>query len=180
LKTILIFIKLAKMPRFNINHSLSENAKFIVEKRYLKVDSQGRPLETPKELFVRVAKFIAQAENDPTTRKKIIKKTEEQIKLSKMLFSKFRQTWISVLGMSLLDRGKEELVAACYVLPIHDSVESIYGTLANTTTLHRRGAGIVLSGPKSGRKAHKSNRPAERQAVPSHLCASTTFHQKQL
>jgi len=131
------------MPRFNINPSLSENAKFIVEKRYLKVDSQGRPLETPKELFVRVAKFIAQAENDPTDKKKDYKKkTEEQIKAIEDAFFEIQANMEFLSGMSLLDRGKEELVAACYVMPIHDSVESIYGTLANTTTLHRRGAGI--------------------------------------
>lgn len=131
------------MPRFQINPELSDNAKFIVEKRYLAIDESGEPVEDPREMFIRVSKFIASAENDTSDKKENYKKpTKEKLHEIENSFFEIQAKLEFLSGMSLLDRGKKDLVAACYVMPIHDSVESIYGTLANTTTLHRRGAGI--------------------------------------
>ena len=48
---------------------LSENAKFIAEKRYLKVDKEGKPLETPAQMFRRIAEFIAEGETDLSDKK---------------------------------------------------------------------------------------------------------------
>jgi len=123
--------------------SLTENAKIIAEKRYLKVDSSGKPLETPSEMFERIAKFIATAEND-TSDKKIGYKKITKHALNKLIeeFYEIQVNLEFLSGMSLLDRGTNDLFAACYVLPIHDSLESIYGTLKNAAILHRRGAGI--------------------------------------
>ncbi len=126
------------------NHlQFSENAKFIIEKRYLKVDKNNNPIETPQEMFSRIAKFIASAETDLSDKKKGYK-IPNKAEMDGIIkdFYEIQANMEFLSGMSLLDRGKEELVAACYVMPIHDSVESIYGTLAHTTTLHRRGAGI--------------------------------------
>lgn len=131
------------MTRFDIEPQLTENAKLIAAKRYLKIDDKGEPVETPKELFIRIAKFMAKAESDITDKKKGYKKpTRAEIEKVEDEFFEVQANLEFLSGMSLLDRGKEDLVAACYVMPIHDSVESIYQTLANTTTLHRRGAGI--------------------------------------
>lgn len=131
------------MSRFRIEPELSKNARFIVEKRYLATDKDGNPKETPKQMFKRVSKFIASAENDTSDKKKGYKQpTKEELETIEDKFFEMQARLEFLSGMSLLDRGHEELVAACYVMPIHDSVESIYGTLANTTTLHRRGAGI--------------------------------------
>ena len=94
-------------------------------------------------MFMRVAKFIAGAENDLSDKKKGYKKPSpaklEQIENE---FFEVQANLEFLSGMSLLDRGKKDLVAACYVMPIRDSIESIYTTLANTVVLHRRGAGI--------------------------------------
>src|SRR3990167_1313403 len=123
--------------------TLSENALVIAEKRYLKIDDQGKPVETPEQMFTRIAKFIATGELDKSDKKSAYlppKKTQLD-----SLIEKFYEIQVNLeflAGMPLLDRGKEDLVAACYVMPIHDSIESIYGTLANTVVLHRRGAGI--------------------------------------
>jgi len=56
--------------------SLSKNAMFVLEKRYLKKDSNGNIVETPEELFARVAKSIAVADKmfDP---KADVNKTEK-------------------------------------------------------------------------------------------------------
>lgn len=126
-----------------IETQLTENALTIASKRYLKVDAKGNPIETPSEMFYRISKFIAKAETDISDKKKgfsIPSETEVNEVIEQFYSVQANLEFLS--GMPLLDRGKEDLVAACYVMPIHDSVESIYGTLAETVILHRRGAGI--------------------------------------
>lgn len=126
-----------------IETQLTENALTIASKRYLKVDAEGNPIETPSEMFYRISKFIAKAETDISDKKKgfsIPSETEVNEVIEQFYSVQANLEFLS--GMPLLDRGKEDLVAACYVMPIHDSVESIYGTLAETVILHRRGAGI--------------------------------------
>ena len=126
-----------------IETKLSENAKVIVEKRYLKTDKSGKPLETISEMFMRIARFIARGETDLSDKKdgyKPLNKDELDDLTNKFYEIQANLEFLS--GMVMLDRGKEDLVAACYVMPIHDNLESIYGTLAQTVTLHRRGAGI--------------------------------------
>jgi ribonucleoside-diphosphate reductase alpha chain len=127
----------------NKKPKLTENAKFIVEKRYLKIDKNGKPLETPSQMFERVSKFISRAETDNSDKKEGYKKPSKK-QLDQLIadFYEIQSNLEFLSGMSLLDRGKEDLVAACYVMPIEDSLESIYTTLANTVVLHRRGAGI--------------------------------------
>jgi ribonucleoside-diphosphate reductase alpha chain len=123
--------------------NLTENAKFIVEKRYLKIDGKGKPLETPSQMFERVSKFISKAETDLSDKKDGYKKpSKKELEQITSDFYEIQSNLEFLSGMSLLDRGKEDLVAACYVMPIEDSLESIYNTLANTVVLHRRGAGI--------------------------------------
>src|SRR3989344_9042153 len=132
-----------EQKRFTTQPQITDNAQLIAEKRYLKIDSNGKPAETVREMFMRVAKFIAGAENDLSDKKKGYKKPSpaklEQIENE---FFEVQANLEFLSGMSLLDRGKKDLVAACYVMPIRDSIESIYTTLANTVVLHRRGAGI--------------------------------------
>ena len=43
---------------------LSENALEVVNKRYVKTDKEGNPIETPAEMFYRVAKFMARADSN--------------------------------------------------------------------------------------------------------------------
>jgi len=127
----------------NKTPKLTENAKFIVEKRYLKIDKNGKPLETPSQMFERVSNFISRAESDNSDKKEGYKKpSKKQLEQIIADFYEIQSNLEFLSGMSLLDRGKEDLVAACYVMPIEDSLESIYTTLANTVVLHRRGAGI--------------------------------------
>lgn len=129
--------------RFATVPALTDNARFIAEKRYLKIDKNGNPIETPQQMFERVSRFIASGENDLTDKKKSFKKpTKSELEKLEDNFFEIQSNLEFLSGMSLLDRGNQDLVAACYVMPIHDSIESIYQTLANTVVLHRRGAGI--------------------------------------
>ncbi len=54
----------AKTHRGKAPHKLllAENARVVLERRYLAKDDTGQPIETPEQLFRRVANNIAQAE----------------------------------------------------------------------------------------------------------------------
>lgn len=152
------------MKRFQIEPKLSENARFIAKKRYIQLDEAGKPAETSREMFVRVSKFLASGEMDLSDKKKGYKKpSKKQLEEIEDEFFEIQAKLEFLSGMSLLDKGQEELVAACYVMPIEDSIESIYGTLANTTVLHRRGAGIGYDWSKvrpEGRRVKSTGKEA--------------------
>ncbi len=54
--------KAAPAAAADVKIELNENASLVLEKRYLRKDNQGKPCETPEELFHRVAHHIASAE----------------------------------------------------------------------------------------------------------------------
>jgi len=123
--------------------NLSENARTIAKKRYLKVDEKGTPLETILEMFKRISEFVSKAEKDVSDKKPGYKvPSDKELEQTVSDFYEIQSNLEFLSGTPLLDRGKGDYIAACYVMPIEDNIESIYGTLAETVTLHRKGAGV--------------------------------------
>ncbi|MCU0613579.1 MAG: ribonucleotide-diphosphate reductase subunit alpha, partial [Desulfobacterales bacterium] len=117
----------------------SENAKIVLKRRYLKKDSDGNPVESPEQMFERVAEAVAFADAffDP---KANIRKSRE--KFLKMMTS----LWFLPNSPTLMNAGKElGQLAACFVLPIEDSMEGIFDTLKNTAIIHKSGGGTGFS-----------------------------------
>ena len=56
------------LPKASAVSELSENARVILEKRYLRKDDDGKPIETPEDLFRRVARSVALGETDQKLR----------------------------------------------------------------------------------------------------------------
>ena len=119
--------------------SLSKNAMFVLEKRYLKKDSKGNIIETPEELFARVAKSIAAADKIFDS-KANVKKTE------KTFMQMLTSMWFIPNSPTLMNAGRSlGQLAACFVLPVEDSIESIFETLKHTAMIHKSGGGTGFS-----------------------------------
>jgi len=118
------------------NLKLSPNALLIIKKRYLMKNEKKEPIETPYEMFYRVAHYIAQAEKNYNSNPKYLEKIEKIFAeiLSKLEFLPNSPTFTGA-GTPL---GQ---LAACFVLPVEDDMAAIMETLKNAVLIHKSGGG---------------------------------------
>jgi ribonucleoside-diphosphate reductase alpha chain len=118
---------------------LSDNARSVLKRRYLKKDSKGKTIESPKQMFTRVARHIARAE----------KKYNDDADIKKMEETFYRMmTELKFLPNSptLMNAGRRlGQLAACFVLPVEDSMEGIFDSLKNAALIHKSGGGTGFS-----------------------------------
>lgn len=119
--------------------SLSKNAKTVLERRYLKKDDDGRLKEKPAQMFRRVADFIARPEltyGDEAAKDQI---AEQFYKI--MTEFKFLPN-----SPTMMNAGRQlGQLAACFVLPVEDSMEGIFESLKNAAIIHKSGGGTGFS-----------------------------------
>lgn len=120
--------------------NLSENAIKVLEKRYLKRDKNGNCIETPKDMFRRVADTIASGDL------KFGKSSEDVKNLSDRFYDAITHRYFMPNSPTLMNAGRDlGQLAACFVLPIDDSLASIFETIKNTALIHQSGGGTGFS-----------------------------------
>lgn len=119
---------------------LTRNALKVLEKRYLKRDKNGNCIETPQDMFRRVADTIASGDLE-------FGKTSKNVQnLSERFYNAITHRYFMPNSPTLMNAGRDlGQLAACFVLPIDDSLESIFETIKNTALIHQSGGGTGFS-----------------------------------
>ena len=118
---------------------VSDNALRVLERRYLAKDGDGKVVETPQELFRRVARHIASAE--------LAYNPKADVSLHEEAFYQLMENLEFLPNSPTLMNAGHELgqLSACFVLPIKDSMESIFDAVKYTALIHKSGGGTGFS-----------------------------------
>ncbi len=117
---------------------VTENAMKVLESRYLRKDVNGKIIETPQQLFRRIASNIAAAEKiyNPTISDEDIMKAEERF------YRLIASLEFLPNSPTLMNAGTPmQQLSACFVLPVEDSMESIFEAVKATAIIHKSGGG---------------------------------------
>lgn len=117
---------------------LSAHALAVLEKRFLQRDQNGQLIEDPQGLFRRVAKAIASVDEIYRDFKR---EQSDEIFFELMASLKFLPNSPTLMNAGL-SRGQ---LSGCFVLPLEDSMESIYGTLRDAALIQKSGGGTGFS-----------------------------------
>jgi len=112
------------------------NAILVLERRYLRKDENGRVIESTGQMFRRIAKGIAEVE------KQYGKSESEVARWENEFYRMMTSLEFIPNSPTLMNTGTEfRQLSACFVLPIEDSIESIFDTLKATAIIHKTGGG---------------------------------------
>lgn len=115
---------------------LSDNAKKVLEARYLKKDKDGHITETAQEMYSRVARTIAAVEAKYGLSAAEIEDVEVQF-YNLMASQEFMPN-----SPTLMNAGREMgMLSACFVLPVRDSVSEIFEAIKQTALIQKAGGG---------------------------------------
>jgi ribonucleoside-diphosphate reductase alpha chain len=113
---------------------LTVNALEVLNRRYLLKDEMERIIEKPAEMFQRVAKTIAKVDENYGENSRESEKTFYEM-MAKLEFIPNSPT--------LFNAGTElGQLSACFVLPVEDSLESIFTAVKNMALIEQSGGGV--------------------------------------
>jgi ribonucleoside-diphosphate reductase alpha chain len=116
--------------------TLSPNAIQVLERRYLRKGEDGATLETPEQMFRRVARNIASVNERYGDRQ-----GEEEEFFEAMMALEFLPN-----SPTLMNAGtRMQQLSACFVLPVEDSIESIYDAIKYAAIVQQTGGGTGYS-----------------------------------
>ncbi|WP_319470405.1 vitamin B12-dependent ribonucleotide reductase [uncultured Pseudodesulfovibrio sp.] len=129
-----------KMPARLPEPIINENAKIVLERRYQRKDTDGVVYETPKELFWRVASAIAEEEG------KYEKSSCKPAALAREFYDLMTSYRFLPNSPTLMNAGTGlGQLAACFVLPVEDTIEGIFDAVKHAAMIHKSGGGTGFS-----------------------------------
>ncbi|HLG43469.1 MAG TPA: vitamin B12-dependent ribonucleotide reductase [Nitrospirales bacterium] len=119
---------------------ISSNALRVLQKRYLAKDEAGKVVETPEGMFRRVAQNLAQADRLYGATPEAVEATEQEF------YDLMARLEFLPNSPTLMNAGRPlQQLAACFVLPVEDSIAGIYDTLKHQALIHQTGGGTGFS-----------------------------------
>ncbi|MGN0628635.1 MAG: vitamin B12-dependent ribonucleotide reductase [Oscillospiraceae bacterium] len=118
----------------------TQNARTVLERRYLAKDENGKVVETVEEMFRRVASTIAAADA-------AYGKSEDEIqRLENEFYEMMTECEFMPNSPTLMNAGRPlGQLSACFVLPVGDSMSEIFDTLKYAALVHQSGGGTGFS-----------------------------------
>ncbi|MFZ1199994.1 MAG: vitamin B12-dependent ribonucleotide reductase [Desulfobacterales bacterium] len=118
---------------------LTDNARTVLARRYLKKDGEGRVIESPQAMFCRVARHIARAEDNYSD-------GGQAAEMEALFYRMMTEFDFLPNSPTLMNAGRRlGQLAACFVLPVEDSLDGIFSALKNAAMIHKSGGGTGFS-----------------------------------
>ncbi|MEK6936065.1 MAG: adenosylcobalamin-dependent ribonucleoside-diphosphate reductase [Nanoarchaeota archaeon] len=137
-----------KLDEFGLEPNLTENAISVLKKRYLMKNEKGEMIETPKQLFARVAANVAYPAFAYSNGDENIYRITAEEFYNAMINREFMPN-----SPTLMNAGRAfQQLAACFVLPIPDSIEGIFQSVKDTAVIQKSGGGTGFAFDKMRRK----------------------------
>ncbi|MYC33325.1 MAG: vitamin B12-dependent ribonucleotide reductase [Chloroflexi bacterium] len=115
---------------------LTDNARVVLQRRYLAKDREGNVLEAPDGMFRRVAHNLSQSDLEYGATEAERQATEDAF------YQVMRRLEFLPNSPTLMNAGRElQQLSACFVLPVEDSLDSIFTKVKQTALIHKSGGG---------------------------------------
>jgi len=124
------------MPTREVTARASALRTDLLQQRYVYKDARGRPLETPRQMFARVARAVAAAEARDGASPSAINAVAKEFQ-GLMVRSEFLPN-----SPTLMNAGRENgMLSACFVLPVPDSIDGIFDAVRHAALVQKASGG---------------------------------------